>query len=127
MTDKGSVRLYVKRLHNRYFWRASLLPHQSIQTSTMCEDDLYEDDQLMIESTGSRAPCSAICQGRMLIFSPKSLILFLYFTWNIFFDPPRGQVVKKCFLAKALFAIFPPFRHVFYIDFNCQLLSHLPR
>ena len=23
-----------------------------------------------------------------------------------FFDPPRGQVVKKCFLEKALFAIF---------------------
>ena len=25
--------------------------------------------------------------------------------WNNFFYPPRGQVVKKCFLAKALFAI----------------------
>ena len=25
---------------------------------------------------------------------------------QFFFDPPRGQVVKKCFLAKALFAIY---------------------
>ena len=26
--------------------------------------------------------------------------------WHIFFGPPKGQVVKKCFLEKVLFAIF---------------------
>ena len=36
----------------------------------------------------------------------------IYFTLKFhvvqfFYDPPRGQVVKECFLAKALFAIFP--------------------
>ena len=54
----------------------------------------------------STANCSAICQGRMLIFSPKQPVLLLNFMWYNFFDPPMGQVVKKCFLAKALFVIY---------------------
>ena len=57
----------------------------------------------------STANFSAICQGRMLIFLPKQPVLLLNFKWYNFFYPPRGQVVKKCFLKKALFAIFLPF------------------
>ena len=62
--------------------------------------------------------CSAICQVRMLIFSPKKLILLLNFMWYNFFDPSRGQVVKKRFLAKALFAIFYPFQASLQIQFS---------
>ena len=53
--------------------------------------------------------CSVICQGRMLIFLPKWLILILNFVWYNFFWPPQGPSGQKTLKKKTLFAIFCPF------------------